>query len=83
MTGEGPSDELQEVEEELVKKKGESNEEDDPVDLEEAIKKNKKSDSFSLGAENLRVFTQVKSWGKVLFIIALTFLLFFFVRHSH
>eukprot|EP01034_Spumella_vulgaris_P045459 gene45459-56624_t len=35
MSGEGPSDELQEVEEELVTKKGDAHEEDD-VDVEAA-----------------------------------------------
>jgi len=73
MNGEGPSDELQEVEEELVKKKGESNQEDDAeVDLEAPLSKNSASKTarFSMfGVENLKVFTQaftltfLAEWG--------------------
>eukprot|EP01038_Epipyxis_sp_PR26KG_P008527 gene8527-11527_t len=69
--GEGPSDELQEVEEELVNKKGEGGEEDDPVDNVEKGRKGhvtKKSTSL-LGSENLKIFTQaftltfLAEWG--------------------
>jgi hypothetical protein len=55
---EGPSDELQEVEEELVSKKGESNERDD--DDIEAGKGDKKSSAWNFsGIDNVKVFTQV------------------------
>lgn len=66
MTSSGPSDELQEVEEELEKKKAEGEEADDepaPNDVEagkELIKKKSgKSLAKSFGAENLKIFTQV------------------------
>jgi len=73
MKGEGPSDELQEVEEELVTKKGDGNEEDDEaVDIEAAGASNKtkkvptevsestKGKGFfqSFETETLKVFTQ-------------------------
>ncbi len=62
MKGEGPSDELQEVEEELVMKKGEGHEEDDPVELDlekqESVSKKGKG-AVKVGTENLKVFTQV------------------------
>ena len=57
MDGGGPSDELQEVEEELVNKKGESVENDDVVDVEAGVKKTAHATSFA--AENMKVFTQV------------------------
>ena len=66
MTSSGPSDELQEVEEELEKKKGEGEEADDePASSDvESGKENKKLKGRkgfvkSFGAENLKIFTQV------------------------
>lgn len=75
MTGEGPSDELQEVEEELVTKKGDGNEMDDEeVDIEAAgsMKGKKRASGEQSGAasatkgfmqsletETFKVFTQV------------------------
>jgi hypothetical protein len=62
MEGDGPSEELQEVEEELEKKKGEGNEADDD-DIEDQTKvssKSKKSSQFSkIGVEAINVFSQV------------------------
>lgn len=71
MNSEGPSDELQEVEEELVKKKGESNEADDKeVDLEApAPPRGAPTKQSLLGVDNLKVFTQaftltfLAEWG--------------------
>lgn len=66
MNSGGPSDELQEVEEELEKKKAEGAEADDEPsvgDVEAGSGKTnspkKKSFLQSFGAENLRIFTQV------------------------
>lgn len=64
MNGGGPSDELQEVEEELEKKKAEIGEADDEphdADVEKGkeYSKKKSGGSNSVGGENLRVFTQV------------------------
>jgi Ca2+/H+ antiporter, TMEM165/GDT1 family len=72
MAGDGPSEELQEVEEELVKKKGESNEADDEdtkdIELQNENGSHKRSNnnrgtnllslSTCLGIEHLKVFTQ-------------------------
>jgi len=64
MSSDGPSDELQEVEEELEKKKGEGNESDDE-DIEAApqttSKKQQKQNAAwcKLGVESAKVFTQV------------------------
>lgn len=72
MSGDGPSEELQEVEEELVTKKGDGSEADDPtVDVEagQAAEVSKKSILQTLGEENLKVFTQaftltfLAEWG--------------------
>lgn len=66
MPDDGPSDELQEVEEELVNKKSEGSHNDDVDDLESASqgKEKPKTGLFSwcgLGSsENVKVFTQVK-----------------------
>ncbi len=58
MDGGGPSEELQEVEEELVNKKGENIEHDDVLDVEAGVKKPATS-TTSFAAENMKVFTQV------------------------
>lgn len=60
MSGEGPSDELQEVEEELVSKKGEGNEADDE-DIEAVTEKKEEIPSWysKLGVEQFKVFSQV------------------------
>lgn len=73
MDGEGPSDELQEVEEELVNKKSENNQADDEEDLESANQMQQKSRTkpslCSMGASNMKVFTQaftltfLAEWG--------------------
>lgn len=75
MEGDGPSDELQEVEEELVKKKGEgegNEEDDDEEDVESGNNgKRKKSRGFWCisGLDNVKVFTQaftltfLAEWG--------------------
>ncbi len=59
MEGDGPSEELQEVEEELEKKKGDSNEADDDEDIEKQTDKKGKSKFSSIGVESLKVLTQV------------------------
>ncbi len=61
MSGDGPSEELQEVEEELEKKKGDGNEaDDDDIEQQSQGKPQKSSSLFcKLGAESLEVFTQV------------------------
>ena len=79
MSGDGPSEELQEVEEELVTKKGDGSEADDPtVDVEAgqgAAEVNKKSLLQSIGEANLKVFTQaftltfLAEWGRSLVIL--------------
>lgn len=57
MSADGPSDELQEVEEELEKKKGEGNEADDDI---EALVQPKKNEMWCrMGVESAKVFTQV------------------------
>ncbi len=62
MSGDGPSDELQEVEEELEKKKGEGNEADDD-DIEQQQKKKQNETLFCrMGVESLKIFTQVHSF---------------------
>lgn len=73
MNSEGPSDELQEVEEELVKKKGDENKEadDKEVDLEAPSPQRKVgvTKASLLGVDNLKVFTQaftltfLAEWG--------------------
>lgn len=72
MSGDGPSEELQEVEEELVTKKGDGSEADDPtVDVEagQGGEPVKKSLLQSIGEANLKVFTQaftltfLAEWG--------------------
>jgi len=72
MVGEGPSEELQEVEEELInKKEGSATEEDRCDDMEEGEKgKPKKGGSFAVGrSDNLKVITQaftltfLAEWG--------------------
>jgi len=72
MSGDGPSEELQEVEEELVTKKGDGSEADDPtVDVEagDGGEVNKKSLLQTIGEANLKVFTQaftltfLAEWG--------------------
>lgn len=67
---EGPSDELQEVEEELVSKKGDGNEKDDDADDIETGRIEKKSSFWCLsGIDNAKVFTQaftltfLAEWG--------------------
>lgn len=61
MSGDGPSEELQEVEEEFLKKKAEEREEDDTADELELGKTRKqhKKKNFCFGGDNLKVFTQV------------------------
>ena len=68
MKSEGPSDELHEVEEELINKKGEgasSADDEDPSELE----KGRSSKAAAQHTENLKVFTQamtltfVAEWG--------------------
>lgn len=60
MEGDGPSEELQEVEEELEKKKGDGNEADDDEDLEKQVDKKSKSKLAVIGVESLKVMTQVR-----------------------
>lgn len=61
MSGDGPSEELQEVEEELEKKKGEGNEADDEdIELQDKKQQKKAPSLFCrMGVESLEVFTQV------------------------
>jgi hypothetical protein len=62
MSGDGPSEELQEVEEELVNKKGEGGEADDELDLEADQRKKKTASSAlfaSCGLDSFKVFNQV------------------------
>ncbi len=60
MASDGPSEELQEVEEELVSKKGESHEADDDInDIEAGQKTSRKSLWCISGVENVKVFSQV------------------------
>jgi len=74
MSGDGPSEELQEVEEELVTKKADGSEADDPsVDVEAGpgptAEETKKSLLQSIGEANLKIFTQaftltfLAEWG--------------------
>ncbi len=68
MEGDGPSEELQEVEEELEKKKGDSNEADDDEDIEKQTDKKGKSKFSSMGVESLKVLTQVKFFPEKSFL---------------
>lgn len=67
MEGGQPSEELQEVEEELEAKKAEGNENDDVIDVESGEKKEMHSSGFA--AEKIKIFTQaftltfLAEWG--------------------
>jgi hypothetical protein len=89
MSSDGPSEELQEVEEELVDKKTESGGADDEEGDVESQAKGRKPGSApawlcSMGAENFKVFSQV-----ILYILhaqresANYLYLYIIYRHSH
>lgn len=69
MSGDGPSEELQEVEEELVTKKGDSSEADDPHEDVEAGKSTPQTLLQQLSDSKVKIFTQaftltfLAEWG--------------------
>jgi hypothetical protein len=82
MDAEGPSDELQEVEEELVNKKSEehvaNDDEEDDIEVASQAKAKKPAASgwclMGMRADNLKVFTQVHNqcrWFPHLFLVSL------------
>ena len=76
MSTEGPSDELQEVEEELVNKKSENSQANDDEEqhelqaMELGLKaKDKSNTAFLFAGESLKVFTQVREKTLLLSIL--------------